>query len=132
MIVFDAEPLIAFYGDEPGSDLVDSRIRAVESGSEKGFVNSVTCTEVHYVVRRDDQTQADEYLSRIRNWCQVIDAEAVWKQAAVYKHTYACALGDAYTLATADSKGATALVGPDDDFDGVSEVDIERFRDESV
>lgn len=130
MIVFDAEPLIAYYGDEPGSDRVESRIRAVERGNRKGFINTVTCTEVHYVVRRDDERRAEEYLSRLRNWCRVIDAEPVWEDASLFKHRYGCALGDAFTLATAYDRNGTALVGADDDFDDVTEVDIERFRTE--
>lgn len=130
MIVFDAEPLIAYYGDESGSDRVESRIRAVETGDRKGLVNTVTCTEVHYVVRRDDERRADEYLSRIRNWCQVIDAESVWEDASLFKHRYGCALDDAFALATAYDRDGTALVGADDDFEAVTEVDIERFRTE--
>lgn len=128
MIVFDAEPLVAFYGDEPGSDSVGARIRDVESGTQKGFINTVTCTEVHYVVCRDDEDRADEYLSRIRNWFQVIDAEAVWAEASFFKHTYGVPLGDAFTLATASVRGGTAFVGADGDYDGVTEVEIERFR----
>lgn len=128
MIVFDAEPLIAFYGDEPGSDSVEARIRAVETGDRKGFVSTVTCTEIHYVVRRDDRRRADEYLSRIRNWFRVIDAGAVWEDASFFKHRYGVALGDAFTLAAAHDRDGTAFVGADDDFDDVTEVEIERFR----
>lgn len=128
MIVFDAEPLIAYYGDEPGSDRVDARLGAVESGQQKGVINAVTCTEIHYVIRRDDERRADEYLSRLRNWFRVIDAGAVWDTASTFKHRYGCALGGAFTLATAYDRDGTALVGADDDFDDVTEVDIERFR----
>ncbi len=130
MIVFDAEPLIAFYGDEPGSDRVGSRVRAVETGEQTGLINAVNCTEIHYVVRRDDPVRADEYLSRIRNWCRVIDAESVWADASRFKHRYGCALGDAFALATAYDHGGTAFVGADDDFDEVTEVEIDRFRTE--
>lgn len=132
MIVFDAEPLIAYYGDESGSDRVEAHIRAVESGEQRGLINTVTCTEIHSVVCQDDEQQADEYLSRIRNWCQVIDAESVWEAASFFKYRYGCALGDAFTLATAYERSGTALVGADRDFDDVTEVDIERFRTEPV
>ncbi len=131
MIVFDAEPLIAYYWDEPGSDAVEARIRAVESGERKGLVNTVTCTEVHYVVRRDDADRADAYLSRIRNWLQVIEADAVWEKASLFKSRYTIALGDAFTLATADARDGTAFVGADDDFADVTEVEVKRFRTDS-
>lgn len=130
MIAFDAEPLVAFYADEPGSDRVETRIRAVEAGERKGLVNAVTCTEVHYVTREDDERLANEYLSRIRNWFQVVDAEAVWEEASYFKGRYGVALGDAFTLATASVRDATAFVGADDDVEDVTEVDIERFRSE--
>jgi len=51
---FDAEPLIAYYWDEPGSDDVGAIIDHVEDGELKGTVNTVTCTEVRYVCGRDN------------------------------------------------------------------------------
>lgn len=132
MIVFDAEPLIAYYGDESGSDRVEARLRTVEKSDRKGIVNAVTCTEIHQVVRRDDEQRAEEYLSRLRNWCQVVDAGPVWSEASLFKHRYGCALGYAFTLATAYERDATAFVGADDDFGEIREVDVERFRTESV
>jgi len=129
MIVFDAEPLVALYVDEPGSDTVVERIRAVESGDERGAINTVTCTEIHYVVSRDDSARAREYLTRIRNWLQVVRAESVWQDAATFKAQYGVPLGDAFTLATARHRDGTALVGADGDFDHVTEVEVERFRD---
>lgn len=128
-LVFDAEPLVAFFCDEPGSESVGARIRAVEAGERRGLVNAVTCTEVHYVTRTSGERLTDEYLSRIRTWFQVIDADDVWRHAARFKHEHGVALGDAFTLGTAAARDATAYVGADDDFDDVTTVDIERFRD---
>lgn len=128
-IVFDAEPLIAYYWDEPGADVVDDRLAAVERGDVSGVVNTVTCTEVAYVVGRDDPEQATAYVTRLRNWFAVVDAEAVWETAARYKRDDGVALGDAYTLATAETRDAVALVGGDDDYDDVTDVDIERIRE---
>ena len=130
-IVFDAEPLIAFYWDEPGSDDVEAIIDRVEDGELKGTVNTVTCTEVRYVCGRDDLQTAKAYVTRIRDWCDVVTAEEVWESAADYKRDYNVALGDAYTLATAAAKEATAYTGADDDFDDV-DVTVKRFREEGV
>ena len=132
MIVFDAEPLIAYYWDEPGSDRVDERFRAIESGDEKGLVNAVTCAEVHYVVREDDDELADRYLDRLGHWLRVVDAGDVWEAASLFKHRYRCALGDSFVLATALEHDCPAFVGADDCFDDVTEVEVERFRTEPV
>lgn len=54
----------------------------------------------------------------------------MWEDASLFKHRYGCPLGDAFALATAYDRDGTALVGADDDFEAVTEVDIERFRTE--
>lgn len=130
-VVFDAEPLIAYYWNEPGSEEVEAIIDRVEGGELNGTVNTVTCTEVRYVCGRDDPQTADAYVTRIRDWCDVVAAEAAWESAADYKRDYNVALGDAYTLATAAAKGATAYTGADDDFDDV-DVTVKRFREKGV
>lgn len=130
-VVFDAEPLVAYYWDEPGSDAVEAMIDRVEHGELTGMVNTVSCTEVRYVCGRDDPKTAQAYVARIRNWCDVVTAEDVWELAADYKREYGVALGDAFTLATAAAKEATAYTGADDDFDGV-DVTVKRFRENGV
>ena len=130
-IVFDAEPLIAYYWDEPGSDAVEAMIDRVEHGELKGSVNTVTCTEVRYVCGRDDPQTANAYVTRLRDWCDVVTAEVVWQSAADYKRDYTIALGDAFTVATAAAKEATAFTGADDDFDDI-DVNVERFRQQGV
>lgn len=129
-LVFDAEPLVAFFGDEPGSETVAARIRAVETGERRGLVSAVTCTEVHYAIRTASDRLADEFLSRIRTWLQVVEADDVCRHAARFKHDHGVALGDAFTLGTAAARDATAFVGADGDFDDVTTVEIQRFRDE--
>lgn len=130
-IVFDAEPLIAYYWDEPGSEDVETMINRIENGELNGSINIVTCTEVRYVCGRDDPQTAQAYVTRLRNWCDVVTAEAIWELAAEYKRDYNVALGDAFTLATAAANDATAYIGADDDFDDV-DVSVMRFRHEGV
>ena len=130
-VVFDAEPLIAYYWEEPGSDAVETMINRVENGELTGSINTVTCTEVRYVCGRDDPQTANAYATRLRDWCDVVPAERVWQSAADYKRDYTIALGDAFTVATAAAKEATAYTGADDDFDDI-DVDVKRFRKEGV
>ena len=49
-VVFDAEPLVAYFCDEPGSDTVETYVDAIE-GPADGYISAVTLAEVHYVVR---------------------------------------------------------------------------------
>lgn len=130
-IAIDAEPLIAYYGDEPGADAVEGVIDAVERGNVRGWINTVTCTEVRYVCGRDDPETARQYVRRIRNWFNVVTAETVWERAAACKQAHRIALGDVFTIATAMEKDAVAYCGADDDFDGI-DVDVRRFRNEGV
>ena len=60
------------------------------------------------------------------------DIDAVWIEASEYILAYNPALGDSFALATADDVDATLLVGGDDDYDDISDVPIERFRDGSA
>jgi Predicted nucleic acid-binding protein, contains PIN domain len=130
-IAIDAEPLIAYYWDEPGAEDVEAVLDDVEGGNIRGWINTVTCTEVRYVCGRDDPEQSRQYVSRIRDWFSVVTAEDVWERAAAYKQEHPVALGDAFTLATAVEKDAVAFCGGDDDFSPV-DVNIRRFRDEGV
>lgn len=130
-IAVDAEPLIAYYWDELGAADVEAVINDVESGNIRGWINTVTCTEVRYVCGRDDPERSRQYVSRIRDWFGVVTAEDVWEKAATYKQAHPIALGDAFTIATAVEKDAVVYCGADDDFDHI-DVHIRRFREEGV
>ena len=131
-VVFDAEPLVALFCDEPGSDAVERHLLAVERGDSEGYVSEVNLAEVRYVVEAiggpEESAAAVETLadSRIR-WVGTGDT---WKRAARYERRLSPALGDAFALATAEAVGGTLLAGPDDDYDDASDVDVVRFRED--
>ncbi|WP_231727232.1 hypothetical protein [Halobacterium sp. CBA1132] len=50
-IVFDAEPLIAYFCNEPGSDTVETYIEAVE-GAADGYISAINLTEVRITESR--------------------------------------------------------------------------------
>lgn len=131
-VVFDAEPIVAHADDEPGSEAVETYLTAVQNGDTEGLVSYVTLTEVRYVLARmHDRGTADQYL----DWLQTlgvtpVDVGEVWSAAADVVLEYNPALGDALALATAADAEAALLVGADDDYDGISGVDVVRFRDE--
>lgn len=126
MIVFDAEPLLAYYWDETGSDAVDELLASVDRTT--GAISSVTCTEIHYLLERTETNCADEYLTRLRANLRVVDAGVTWQTASWFKRRHDCSLGDAYALAAAARLDGTLVVGADDDFDGVESVALRRFR----
>ena len=132
-IVFDAEPLVAFGCDEPGSDLVEQYLTAVEQGTP-GYVSTVTLTELHYVVRAiATDRRADTMVDVLEeSGVRRVDTKETWRAASRFKHRYRPALGDAFALATADHVDGTLLVGADDDYDDVIDVSIVRMRTDGV
>ncbi|MFQ3319880.1 MAG: putative nucleic acid-binding protein [Natronomonas sp.] len=133
-VVFDAEPLIAHADDEPGSDVVEEYLDAVAAEDTAGYASCVNLAEVRYTLaRKYDRPTADDYLDWLDNLgIETRDVDAVWIEASEYILAYNPALGDSFALATAEDVDATLLVGGDDDYDDVSDVAIERFRDGSA
>lgn len=132
-VVFDAEPLVAYFCDEPGSDTVERYVAAVE-GAVDGYISAVNLAEVHYVVRSiDGAGRADAVIDILEeSGIRRIDTESVWRQAADFKHRHAPSLGDAFALGTAAHVDGTLLVGADDDFDAIESVSVVRYRAESA
>ncbi|EMA41198.1 hypothetical protein C448_12456 [Halococcus morrhuae DSM 1307] len=133
-IVFDNEPLLAVLFDEPGRDVVEPFLRAVYRGDREGYISYVTYTELLYTVARAKSWEFGETAVEELERQNVVPVAVrdTWHSAARFKHQHNVALGDAFALAATDHVDGTLLVGADDDFDGVNEVVIERFRTEGV
>jgi uncharacterized protein with PIN domain len=133
-IVFDAEPLIAHADDEPGSAAVEEYLDAVAVADTTGYVSCVNLAETRYTIaRKYDRGTADEYLDWLTDLgIESVDVGDAWMTAAEYVIEYTPALGDSFALATAEYVDATLLVGGDDDYDEISDVPIEQFRDGSA
>lgn len=130
-IVFDAEPLVAHAAGELGSNAVVPYLDAVAADDASGYVNCVTLSEVRYVLARTSGRQrADEYVDWLEDLgVETVGADELWTAASEYVLEYNPALGDAFALATAEHVDGTLLVGGDDDYEEVTDVPIERFRD---
>jgi predicted nucleic acid-binding protein len=130
-VVFDAEPLIAHADDELGSDAVEEYLDSVAAGDTAGYACCVNLAEIRYTLaRKYDRTTADEYLDWLSDLgIETVDVGDAWVAASEYILTYNPALGDSFALAAAETVEATLLVGGDDDYDEVSDIPIERFRD---
>jgi len=130
-VVFDTEPLVAYLLDEEGAERVGEYLDRVVSGDAVGFVSPVTLTEVHYISHYyGSEASPDDFLGELQaSGVNQVKASACWRDAARYKREHQVALGDAYSLATAAGVDGTLLVGGDDDFDGVEDVNVVRFRE---
>lgn len=130
-IVFDAEPLVAYFCNEPGSDTVEVYIDAIE-GPADGLISAVNLAEVHYIVRAiDSEERADAAIDVLEeSGIRRVDTEETWPSAADFKFRYSPALGDAFALGTAAHVDGMLLVGADDDYDEVTDISITRFRTE--
>jgi predicted nucleic acid-binding protein len=130
-VVFDTEPLVAYFCDEPGSDTVERYVDAVE-GAADGYISAVNLAEVHYVVRAiDGEERADAVVEVLgESGIHRVDTAQTWAAAAEFKFRHSPALGDAFALGTAAHVNGTLLVGPDDDYSDISEVPLAQFRDE--
>ena len=128
-VVFDTEPLVAYFCDESGSDTVETYIDAIMRSSE-GYISAVNIAEVHYIVRAiDGEERADAVVEVIEETgLRRVDTAETWRFAADYKYHYSPALGDAFALATAESVDGMLLAGADDDYDDITDIPIERFR----
>ena len=133
-VVFDAEPLIAHADDEPGSDVVEEYLDAVVVEDTTGFVSSVNLVEIRYTIaRKYDRSTADEYIDWLDDLgIETVDVGDPWLAASEYVIRYNPALGDSFALGTAAHVEATLLVGGDDDYDEISDVPIDQFREGSA
>lgn len=129
-VVFDAEPLLAYLDDEPGVASVRRAIEGVQTGRYDGYINYVTLCEVTYVAERVlDASVVREFVETLLDYgIEPVDVGDLWYVAATCKNEFDVSLGDAVMLATAQRLDATALVGPDGDFDDVPAERITRFR----
>jgi len=132
-IVFDAEALVAYFCNEPGSDTVEKYVDAVE-GAADGYISAVNLAEIHYIVRSiDGEERAATVVDVLEeSGIRRVDTEETWSLAADFKFRYSPALGDAFALATAVHVDGMLLIGADDDYDDVTDVAITCFRTESV
>jgi len=112
-IVFDAEPLIAYFCNEPGSDTVETYVDAVE-GTADGYISAINLAEVHYIVRAiDGEERADAVVDVLEeSGIRRVDTEQTWASAADFKFRYSPALGDAFALGTAAYVDGMLSSGP--------------------
>lgn len=141
--VFDAEAVLAFLYDEPGHEVVADLLADVRDGAVSGWLAEANASEVFYLLARfegttDDEPTtaslriADRDVRALRRHGLTI-ARADWRLVGEIKAHGDVSMADASAVALAHERGATLVVGGDDDFDALPvDVTVERFRDHGV
>lgn len=134
--VFDTEPLEAFLSEEPGHGDVAEQLGEVEVGRAEGRIAEVTASEVFHLIAHiegDDGTPTRDSLRiadrdvRALGRRGVVLRRADWRLAGEIRGHGGLSLGDSYAVALACERGATLVVGTDDDFEDLPvDVTIER------
>jgi len=128
MLVFDAEPLLAFFTGEAEAPAVRRLLDRVHQGKEEGGVCTVNLAEAFYFLHRRSEQDAESAVTALGEWGLVFHpADAVWKEAAKLKADHAIPLGDAYAAATALSLKAELVCGADSPFDKIAGVRLRRI-----
>lgn len=143
--VFDTEPLIAYFYDEPGAPDVTERLQAIESEAASGAISHATATEVVYKIARletgapnqippgDEEFEVGEQDLRILRGYGVTIETPSWSTVARIKGAGGISLGDSYAAALAVEEEATLVVGADPEFGDLSEdIDLHQIREESA
>jgi predicted nucleic acid-binding protein len=141
--VFDTEPLIAYFYDEPGASDVTEHLQAIDSDEATGAISHATATEIVYKIARletgdpnqvppgeDEFTVAEQDLRVLRGYGVAVETPS-WSRVARIKGAGGISLGDSYAAALALQEEATLVVGADPEFDALSEdIDLHRIRED--
>jgi predicted nucleic acid-binding protein len=143
--VFDTEPLIAYFYDEPGAPDVTERLQAIESEEATGAVSHATATELVYKIARletgdpnqtppgDNEFAVGEQDLRILRGYGVTVETPSWSTVARIKGAGGISLGDSYAAALALDEEATLVVGADPEFGDLSEdIKLHQIREDGV
>ncbi len=141
--VFDTEPLIAYFYDEPGARDVTERLQAIDSDHASGAISHATATEVVYKVARletgnpnqippgEDEFDIGKQDLRILRGFGVTIETPPWSTVACIKGAGGISLGDSYAAALAIEREALLVIGADPEFGDLSDdIDLQQIREE--
>jgi predicted nucleic acid-binding protein len=143
--IFDTEPLVAYFYDEPGASDVTERLQSIERDDATGAISHATATELVYKIARletgepnrtlpgDDEFAVGEGDLRVLRGYGVTVETPPWSTVARIKGGGGISLGDSYAAALALEADATLVVGADPEFDDLPvDIDIHRIRNDSA
>ena len=121
-VVFDTEPLLAFYMGEEGDTVVEEMLNRVIDGDVKAYINIVNLTELYYILHRYSPEAAEEKTRNLRAYgIKVVPLtdDTFWRLAAEIKSRHPMSLVDAYAAATAQVTGSKLIIGRDQEFNSL-------------
>jgi len=121
-VVFDTEPLLAFYMGEEGDTVVEEMLNRVIDGDVKAYINIVNLTELYYILHRYSPEAAEEKTRNLRAYgIKVVPLtdDTLWRLAAEIKSRHPMSLADAYAAATAQVTGSKLIIGRDQEFNSL-------------
>ena len=127
-VVFDTEPLLAFYMGEEGDAVVEEVLNRVIDGDVKAYINIVNLTELYCILHRYSPEAAEEKTRNLRAYgIKVVPLtdDTLWRLAAEIKSRHPMSLADAYAAATAQVTGSKLVVGRDQEFNSLK---VETMR----
>jgi len=141
--VFDTEPLIAYFYDEPGASAVTDQLQEIDRDDATGAISHATAAEIVYKVARletgdpnhespsEDHFEVGEQDLRVIRGFGVTVETPPWSAVARIKRAGGISLGDSYAAALAHAEDATLVVGSDPEFSSLSvDIDVCRVRDQ--
>ena len=142
--VFDTEPIIAYFYDEPGASEVTEELEAIEGGTATGAIAHATAVEIVYKIARletgdpnqippgDDEFETGTQDLRVLRGFGVTVETPSWRTVARIKGPGGISLGDSYAAALALEKDATLVIGADPEFGELSvDLHIHQIRDDA-
>ena len=112
--VLDSYALMAFFGDEPGADLVRDLILKAEENKVNLLMSVVNLGEVWYSIARTNSPEvADQYIGEINGMAiEIVDIDwQLTRQAALFKANGNISYADCFAAALAKAKKAELITG---------------------
>ena len=140
--VFDTEPFLAFFYEEPGHEEVADLLNGIDAGDARGALAEVNASELLYKIARIEGADGTATPASLRTADRDVRSltrrgitvqRADWRLVGEVKAAGGLSLADAHAVALAHKRDATLVVGGDGDFEELSlDVDLFRFRDHGV
>ncbi|MBW8050184.1 MAG: type II toxin-antitoxin system VapC family toxin [Cytophagales bacterium] len=129
--ILDACSLIAFFGNEKGSEKVDDILRRSEKEDCLVFIHKINLFEVYYdSYRRESKKKANDILITVNDLpITIIEQleDKVFKEAGRLKATYRISLADSIALAEAKTKKAEIVTADHHEFDIIEKKEKIKF-----
>jgi len=112
--VLDSYALMAFFGDEPGADIVRDLILKAEENKVSLAMCVVNLGEIWYSIARTNTPEvADQYIGEIRGMAiEIVDVDwQLTRQAAVFKKEGNISYADCFAAALAKNRRAELVTG---------------------